>query len=64
MAAQRYCRCKNLNIYWTVFDKVIGQPAIIDGFVMDMLTAEEAENLVDLLNRGNQESLWSFAERC
>ncbi|WP_027687391.1 hypothetical protein [Rhizobium leguminosarum] len=64
MAAQRYSRCKNLNIYWTVFDKVIGQPAIIDGFVMDMLTAEEADNLVDLLNRGHQVSLWCFAERC
>ncbi|MBY5345763.1 hypothetical protein [Rhizobium leguminosarum] len=64
MAAQRYSRCKNLNIYWTVFDKVIGHPAIIDGFVMDMLTAEEADHLVDLLNRGNQESLWYLAERC
>ncbi|MBY5412653.1 hypothetical protein HFO98_30325 [Rhizobium leguminosarum] len=63
MAAQRYSRCKNLNIYWTVFDKVIGKPAIIDGFVMDMLTAEEADQLVDLLNRGNQESLWYLAER-
>jgi hypothetical protein len=46
-----------------VFDKVIGEPAIIDGFVMDMLTAEEADNLVDILNRGNQVSLWCFAER-
>ncbi|WP_458386941.1 hypothetical protein [Rhizobium pisi] len=62
MAAQRYSRCKNLNIYWTVFDKVIGQPVVIDGFVMDMLTAEEADNLVDLLNRDNQASLWCFAE--
>jgi len=58
MAAERYSRRKNLNIYWTVFDKVVGQPAVINGFVMDMLTAEEADSLVDLLNRGNQASLW------
>ncbi|MFL5010653.1 MULTISPECIES: hypothetical protein [Rhizobium] len=64
MPAQRYSRCKNLNIYWTVLDKVMGQAVTIDGFVMDMLTAEEADNLVDLLNRGNQESLWCLAERC
>ena len=63
MASQKYSRCKNLNIYWTVFDKVSGQAAIIDGFVMDMLTAEEADNLVDLLNRGNQVSLWCFVEQ-
>ena len=63
MASQRYSRCKNLNIYWTVFDKVSGQAAIIDGFVMDMLTAEEANKLVDLLNRGSQVSHWCFAER-
>ncbi|MBB3139079.1 hypothetical protein FHS26_006860 [Rhizobium pisi] len=62
MAAQRYSRRKNLNIYWTVFDKVVGQPAVINGFVMDMLTAEEADSLVDLLNRGNQASLWYYAE--
>jgi hypothetical protein len=30
---------------------------------MDMLTAEEADNLVNILNRGNQVSLWCFAER-
>ncbi|WP_261322694.1 hypothetical protein [Rhizobium leguminosarum] len=64
MPAQRYSRCKNLNIYWTVLDKVMGQAVTIDGFVMDMLTAKEADNLVDLLNRGNQESLWCLAERC
>ena len=62
MAVQRYSRRKNLNIYWTVFDKVVGQPAVINGFVMDMLTAEEADSLVDLLNRGNQASLWYYAE--
>ncbi|WP_028748196.1 hypothetical protein [Rhizobium mesoamericanum] len=61
MAEQRYSRRKNLNIYWTVFDKVAGQPAFMDGFVMDMLTAEDVDNLVDLLNRGNQPSLSGFA---
>ena len=39
MASQRYSRCKNLNIYWTVFDKVSGQSAIIDVFVIYILTA-------------------------
>ncbi len=60
MAAQRYSVHKNLNIYWTVFDGVIGQPAVVDGFVMDALTAEEAESLVDLLNRDHQVSLSCF----
>ncbi|MBX4927420.1 hypothetical protein [Rhizobium binae] len=62
MTAQRYSLCKNLNIFWTVFDNVIGKPAVIDGFVMDMLTAEEADTLVNLLNRGHQASLWCFPE--
>ena len=51
MSNQKYIRHKNLNIYWTVFDTVTGQKALIGGFVMDMLTADEAEELVDMLNR-------------
>jgi hypothetical protein len=34
-----------------VFDEVTGQKAVINGFVMDMLTAEEAEELIGALNR-------------
>ena len=51
MEAQRYSLHKNLNIYWTVFDEVTGQKAVVNGFVMDMLTAEEAEELAGMLNR-------------
>ena len=51
MEAKRYSFHKNLNIYWTVFDEVTGQKAVVNGFVMDMLTAEEAEELVGALNR-------------
>ncbi|KQV80067.1 hypothetical protein [Rhizobium sp. Root1220] len=55
MEAQRYSLRKNLNIYWTVFDAATGSDALIDGFVMDMLTAEEAEELVGNLNRGDDD---------
>jgi hypothetical protein len=51
MEAHRYNVHKNLNIYWSVFDEVTGQNAVINGFVMDMLTAEEAKELVGALNR-------------
>ncbi|MEZ2126916.1 MULTISPECIES: hypothetical protein [unclassified Sinorhizobium] len=51
MEAKRYSLHKNLNIYWTVFDEVTGQKAVVNGFVMDMLTAEEAEELIGALNR-------------
>lgn len=51
MEAQRYSLHKNLNIYWTVFDEITGQEAVVNGFVMDMLTAEEAEELAGMLNR-------------
>lgn len=50
MTTQRYHHRKNLNIYWTVFDVATGQAVVIDGVVMDMLSAEEAEDLVDRLN--------------
>jgi hypothetical protein len=60
MATKRYRLQKNLNIYWTVFDAAIGQPVVVDGFVMDMLTAEEAGTLIDLLNRDYQASLSCF----
>jgi hypothetical protein len=51
METHRYNVHKNLNIYWSVFDEVTGQKAVINGFVMDMLTAEEAEELIGALNR-------------
>jgi hypothetical protein len=55
MEAQRYSLHKNLNIYWTVFDDVTGQKAVLDGFVMDMVTAEEGGELVGMLNRKETE---------
>lgn len=61
MEAQRYCLHKNLNIYWTVFDEETGKKAVIDGFVMDMLTAEEGEELVGTLNRDGERELLLLA---
>jgi hydrogenase maturation factor len=55
METDRYGLRKNLNIYWTVTDAVTGQAVIIDGVVMDMLTEEEAEELVERLNRKEEE---------
>ncbi|SCW37943.1 hypothetical protein SAMN02927900_01178 [Rhizobium mongolense subsp. loessense] len=55
MATARYSHRKNLNIYWTVVDAVTGQAVVIDGVVMDMLTEEDAEELVDRLNRKDEE---------
>ncbi|QPB18468.1 hypothetical protein ISN39_12345 [Rhizobium sp. 007] len=53
LMAQRYSLHRNLNVYWTVFDVVTGQPVVIDGMIMDMLTDEEAYDLVNRLNREN-----------
>lgn len=61
MEAQRYYLQKNLNIYWTVFDEETGRKAVIDGFVMDMLTAEEGEELVGTLNRDEERELLLLA---
>lgn len=61
MEAQRYYLQKNLNIYWTVFDEETGRKAVIDGFVMDMLTAEEGEELVGTLNRDEKRELLLLA---
>ncbi|ASW06269.1 hypothetical protein [Rhizobium sp. 11515TR] len=36
--------------YWTVYDIFTGQPAIVNGTIMDALEMEEADDLVDLLN--------------
>lgn len=55
MATERYGRRKNLNNYWTVVDAVTGQAVVIDGVVMDMITEEEAEELVERLNRNENE---------
>lgn len=35
---------------WTVYDIFTGQPAVVNGTTMDALDAEEADDLVDLLN--------------
>ena len=37
--------------FWTVFDVFTGQPALINDTEMNMLEMEEADDLVDLLNR-------------
>jgi hypothetical protein len=55
MAADRYSFRKNLNNYWTVVDAVTGQAVVIDGVVMDMLTEEDAEELIERLNRNENE---------
>ncbi|TCU31219.1 hypothetical protein EV130_101796 [Rhizobium azibense] len=55
MASGRYSRRKNLNNYWAVVDAVTGQAVVIDGVVMDMLTEEDAEELVERLNLKDEE---------
>lgn len=55
MASERYSRRQNLNVYWTVVDEITGQPVVIDGVVMDMLSEEEADELVVRLNRNENE---------
>ncbi|WP_348651987.1 hypothetical protein [Rhizobium sp. 007] len=55
MATGRYSRRKNLNNYWAVVDAVTGQAVVIDGVVMDMLTEEDAEELVERLNLKDEE---------
>ncbi len=35
---------------WTIYDRITGQPAVVDGFVPEGLTFEDADDLVDLLN--------------
>ena len=55
MEALKYSLHKNLTIYWTVFDDATGQKAVLDGFVMDMMTAEEGRELVGMLNRRESE---------
>lgn len=63
MQNQRYALQKNLNIYWTVFDTVSDRKALVDGFVMDMLTADEAEELVNMLNRAESHAILAPAQR-
>ncbi|CAN7711955.1 hypothetical protein LJR258_005805 [Rhizobium sp. LjRoot258] len=55
MATERYSRRQNLNVHWTVVDEITGQPVVIDGVVMDMLSEEEADELVERLNRNENE---------
>ncbi|MBB4575666.1 hypothetical protein GGI59_004497 [Rhizobium lentis] len=57
MQKQRYALRKNLNIYWTVIDTVSDRKALVNGFVMDMLTADEAEELANTLNRAESHAI-------
>jgi|AraplaF_Cvi_mTSA_1032040.scaffolds.fasta_scaffold24030_1 hypothetical protein len=51
MKPGRYHRRKNdWNRYWTVIDVFTGQTVVVDGLVVDCLTDEEADYLVDLMN--------------
>ncbi|ABC93303.1 hypothetical protein RHE_PC00096 (plasmid) [Rhizobium etli CFN 42] len=63
MQNQRYALQKNLNIYWTVIDTVSDRKALVDGFVMDMLTADEAEEMVNMLNRAESHGILAPAQR-
>lgn len=63
MQNQRYALQKNLNIYWTVIDTVSERKALVDGFVMDMLTVDEAEELVNTLNRAESHAILAPAQR-
>ncbi|MDP9812933.1 hypothetical protein J2W42_005804 [Rhizobium tibeticum] len=60
MESQRYDLHKNLNIYWTIFD---GTTGLVNGFVRDMLTAEEGDELVGKLNRIDEEEQRRFTLR-
>ncbi|WP_244919732.1 hypothetical protein [Rhizobium grahamii] len=46
MEVPRYSLHKNLNIYWTVLDDMTGKKAVLDGFVMDMVTVDDGRELV------------------
>ena len=35
---------------WTIYDRVTGRPAIIEGMVSEGLPFDDADDLVDLLN--------------
>jgi hypothetical protein len=51
MGHLRYQLAKNeRNPYWSVNDIFTGQPVVINGVTSDRLTAEEADDMVDLLN--------------
>jgi hypothetical protein len=63
MESQRYDLHKNLNIYWTIFDGTTGHKAVVNGFVRDMLTAEEGDELVGKLNRIDEEEQRRFTLR-
>jgi|UPI000567B033 hypothetical protein len=63
MESHRYNLHKNLNIYWTNFDGTTGQKAVVNGFVRDMLTADEGDELVGMLNRIDEEEQRRFTRR-
>ncbi|MBB3458645.1 hypothetical protein FHT86_006971 [Rhizobium sp. BK313] len=43
-------RQNDLNSYWSVIDVFTGQAVVVDGLLVDCLTNEEADYLVDLMN--------------
>lgn len=47
----RYGMRPNDDGYWTVFDIFTGEPAAVNDTLLTMLEMEEADDLVDLLNR-------------
>ena len=52
METMRYDLRKNdWNCYWSVIDVFTGQPIVVDGLAVDCLTNEEANYMVDLMNR-------------
>ncbi len=48
--AARY-NIKSDGTRWTVFDSITGQPAEVNGFIQVGLSADDADDLADLLNR-------------
>jgi hypothetical protein len=51
METMRYDFKKNCwNSYWSVIDVFTGQPVVVDRLVVDCLTHEEANYMVDLMN--------------
>ncbi|WP_255877938.1 hypothetical protein [Sinorhizobium fredii] len=51
MGENRYDMRQDIYGYWTVYDIFTGQPAVVNDVELVMLEMEEADDLVDLLNR-------------
>jgi hypothetical protein len=57
---QRYgMRPSAVTGYWAVYNVETGEIAVINGTRIDMLTIEEADDAVDLLNHLDLEQRWS-----